>query len=146
MDTEHPEVVLDGEDHDMAKRLLDAFDNASDQDKITWAVDGRGRRVAAIVPVDVAEYHDQVIAGVLGSSRHVLYRDVLRELDKVEDKCALCTHVKIAHTSLLPAPPEPRDTVDCSMCADGKCRTPAAVYQRDLETAARAGLLSTRHR
>lgn len=33
--------------------LSDAIDAASDQDQITWLTD-RGRRIAAIVPVDVA--------------------------------------------------------------------------------------------
>jgi hypothetical protein len=34
--------------------LGDAVDNASDQDRVTWLTD-HGKRVAAIVPVDLAE-------------------------------------------------------------------------------------------
>lgn len=36
------------------EKLLDAIDLASDQDTVTWLTES-GRRVAAIVPVDVAE-------------------------------------------------------------------------------------------
>jgi hypothetical protein len=38
-------------------RLRDAIDLASDQDRMTWLTSG-GKRVAAIVPVDVAERGD----------------------------------------------------------------------------------------
>jgi hypothetical protein len=38
------------------QRLLDAIDLASDQNQGTWLLD-HGRRIAAIVPVDVAEAH-----------------------------------------------------------------------------------------
>lgn len=47
-------------------RVTDAIDAASDQDRITWLAD-RGKRIAAIVPVDVAEYHEQMIADVLAT-------------------------------------------------------------------------------
>lgn len=51
---------------EMARReLVDAVDAASDQDKITWLVDQDGRKIAAVVPVDVAEAHERQIAGVL---------------------------------------------------------------------------------
>lgn len=46
--------------------VLDAVEAASSQDKITWLTD-RGRRVAAIVPVDVAEHHENTIAAVLAT-------------------------------------------------------------------------------
>jgi hypothetical protein len=123
-------------------RMTDAIDAASDQNKITWLTGDSGRRIAAIVPVDVAEWHDRDN----GSGQPELYCDVLRGLEHSTDECGLCGHVKLAHTSVLPAPREPRGTVDCAMCADGKCRTPAAAHKRDLEAAAQAGLLSSRRR
>jgi len=43
------------------EQLRDAIDNASDQDRVTWLTD-HGRRVAAIVPADVAE-HLEVTGG-----------------------------------------------------------------------------------
>ena len=36
--------------------ILDAIDAASDQDTITWLTNA-GKRIAAIVPVDVAEHY-----------------------------------------------------------------------------------------
>lgn len=41
--------------------LRDAIDLASDQDTTTWLTDG-GKRIAAIVPVDVAEAGDSILA------------------------------------------------------------------------------------
>lgn len=49
--------------------LQDAADLASDQDQLTWIVRG-GRRIAAIVPVDVAEYHEQLVASALPVIQH----------------------------------------------------------------------------
>lgn len=43
-----------------------ALDNASSQDKITWVMSD-GQRIAAIVPVDVAEYHEEMIRKVLAT-------------------------------------------------------------------------------
>ncbi len=40
----------------LLENLEDAIDRASDQDGITWLT-SRGKRIAAIVPVDVAEHH-----------------------------------------------------------------------------------------
>lgn len=48
--------------------LLDAVDLASDQDTITWLTDN-GRRIAAIVPVDVAETHEAWMANVLATAQ-----------------------------------------------------------------------------
>jgi hypothetical protein len=39
---------------DLLEALQDAIDLASDQDKMTWLL-GRGKRIAAIVPVEQAE-------------------------------------------------------------------------------------------
>jgi hypothetical protein len=50
----------------IADALYDAIDAASDQDTITWLTDG-GKRVAAIVPVDVAEREEATIAAVLAT-------------------------------------------------------------------------------
>lgn len=44
--------------------LLDAVEAASSSDTLTWLTD-RGRRVAAIVPVDVAEAHEAWLERVL---------------------------------------------------------------------------------
>lgn len=44
--------------------LLDVVDLASDQDEGTWLTDA-GKRVAAIVPVDVAEAWEQATADLL---------------------------------------------------------------------------------
>ena len=43
--------------------LGDAIDNASDRDRITWLV-SEGRRIAAIVPVEVAEHYTRMLSGV----------------------------------------------------------------------------------
>ena len=37
------------------RKLIEAIDLASDQGQVTWLTDG-GKRIAAIVPVDVAEH------------------------------------------------------------------------------------------
>jgi hypothetical protein len=50
--------------------LFDAIDAASDQDRITWLTDRTGKRLAAIVPVDVAEDHEQLVASVLPVIQH----------------------------------------------------------------------------
>lgn len=51
-------------EEDLAAALEDALVDASDQDQITYIMRS-GRRVAAVVPVDVAEEHDRKIAEVL---------------------------------------------------------------------------------
>ena len=45
--------------------LRDAIDNASDQDRITYLLSGRGKRIAAIVPVEVAERHEAELDALL---------------------------------------------------------------------------------
>jgi len=45
--------------------LADAIDLASDQDQPTWIYDSAGGKVAAIVPVEMLEYYQQMLAGVL---------------------------------------------------------------------------------
>jgi hypothetical protein len=47
-------------------RVADAIDLASDQDKITWLTVG-GKHIAAIVPVEVAEAHERMMAKVLAA-------------------------------------------------------------------------------
>lgn len=60
MGTEEPEVDVSmlgrvtGDGEETASAIQDAIDNASDQDRTTWITD-KGRRIAAIVPVDYAE-------------------------------------------------------------------------------------------
>jgi hypothetical protein len=52
--------------------FADAVDRASDQDGITWLVDGpSGRRIGAIVPVDVAEDHQ---ASMAAAAEHAFRR------------------------------------------------------------------------
>jgi hypothetical protein len=46
-----------GRPEDLSGDIADAIDLASDQDQITWLTD-HGKRVAAIVPVDVADNGD----------------------------------------------------------------------------------------
>jgi hypothetical protein len=41
-------------DGNVTDQIADAIDLASDQDKVTWITEN-GKRIAAIVPVDVAE-------------------------------------------------------------------------------------------
>ena len=46
--------------------LMNAIEAASDQDQMTWLTEN-GKRVAAVVPVDVAEAHEQWMASVLAT-------------------------------------------------------------------------------
>jgi hypothetical protein len=45
----------------------DAVEGAASQDTSTWITDSDGRRIASIVPVDVREYHDQMISSVMAT-------------------------------------------------------------------------------
>ena len=47
--------------------LLEAAGSARDQGRFTWLTEN-GRRVAAIVPVDVAEHEEQRRAGAAGTT------------------------------------------------------------------------------
>jgi len=47
--------------------FIDATEAAASQDRWTWIVDADGKRVAAIVPVDVAEAHDAMVERVLAT-------------------------------------------------------------------------------
>jgi hypothetical protein len=49
-------------------QMTDAIDNAADQDNITWLVE-KGKRVAAVVPVDVAARYEEAMT-VMVSGRH----------------------------------------------------------------------------
>ena len=49
--------------HEAAKKVQDAFDLASDHDRITYFL--RQKRIAAIVPVDVAEEHERQIEAAI---------------------------------------------------------------------------------
>lgn len=52
------------------EKLHDTIDSASDQDRITWLTEA-GKRIAAVVPVEVAEYYEQMLAGTLAvAGRH----------------------------------------------------------------------------
>jgi hypothetical protein len=65
-----PELELEGKvPEDGWDELQDAIDLASDQDTVTWLTRD-GRRVAAIVPADVAGDHERRIAEVLPVIRH----------------------------------------------------------------------------
>lgn len=141
------EVIIDGSDRDLARALVDAIDNASDQDRITWLTTAAGKRIAAIVPVDVAESHEQMIATVMRTPvGRIVVLDELRGFGALHTgPCLLCGHGRRAHTHNGETP-EPRPEVDCQMCQDGKCRTPAAKTQHELVVAARSGLLSRRYR
>jgi hypothetical protein len=55
---------LDIDSDDFHQDTESAVDAASSQDKITWLTEG-GKRIAAIVPVDVAEAHEADIRLVL---------------------------------------------------------------------------------
>jgi hypothetical protein len=50
--------------------FIDAVEGAASQDQSTWITDADGRRIASIVPVDVREYHDQMIERVLTGRHH----------------------------------------------------------------------------
>jgi hypothetical protein len=58
---------LDIDLNEVGGRVLDAIDSASDQGKTTYLRGANGKRIAAIVPVDVAEEHDQQIAEILAT-------------------------------------------------------------------------------
>jgi hypothetical protein len=45
-------------------KMADTIDLASDQAEGTWLL-YEGKRIAAVVPVDVAEWHEQMVANVL---------------------------------------------------------------------------------
>jgi hypothetical protein len=66
-------------DEELAEEVQDAADLAGAQDRKTWLASS-GKRIAAIVPVDVAEYHEQMVADVLatefGPGEPVRYPDV----------------------------------------------------------------------
>jgi len=47
-------------DYECRQELADAIDLASDQGQHTWLTDGDGKRIAAIVPADVAEREEQL--------------------------------------------------------------------------------------
>jgi hypothetical protein len=47
------------------RKVQDAFDNASDQGRTTWIEDG-GKRICAIVPVDVAEADELAMSLITG--------------------------------------------------------------------------------
>jgi hypothetical protein len=58
-------AVSDDESPDLAK-LMEAIEAASSQDRTVWLTE-RGQRIAALVPVDVAEYHEEMIRKVLST-------------------------------------------------------------------------------
>jgi hypothetical protein len=58
--------ITAGDGDELAEEVCNAVEAASSQDKITWVTD-HGQRVAAIVPVDVAEAHEQMIEKVLST-------------------------------------------------------------------------------
>jgi hypothetical protein len=47
--------------------LQDAIDNASDQDVITYIIGLQGTRIAAIVPVEVAEKYEADLSAVVAA-------------------------------------------------------------------------------
>lgn len=59
-------AVADDEGPRIFEDLRDAAESASSQDRITWLTD-KGQRIAAIVPVDVAEAHEAMIERVLST-------------------------------------------------------------------------------
>jgi hypothetical protein len=78
-------------------RVSDAIEAAASQDGITWLTEG-GRRVAAIVPVDVAEHHGQVIAEVLATPvgkrhREVKFPDVRVKLTGTDSSTGAILHL-----------------------------------------------------
>jgi len=53
---EMPDEIEITETEDDWVEVVDAIDAASDQNRVTWLKDGQGKRIAAIVPVDLAEF------------------------------------------------------------------------------------------
>ena len=53
---------------DYQAQMTDAIDNAADQGSITWLTE-EGKRVAAVVPVDVAARYEEAMT-VMVSGRH----------------------------------------------------------------------------
>jgi hypothetical protein len=64
---EDQELRVDDHGNADPSEFIDAVDRASDQDGKTWITDGLGTRLAAIVPVDVAEYHETMTRRVLAT-------------------------------------------------------------------------------
>lgn len=70
MDKKTPELRLDSFGNADPSEFADAVDLASDQDTKTWILDTDGRRIAALVPVEVAERDEQWIADLLATPAH----------------------------------------------------------------------------
>jgi hypothetical protein len=66
---ESPELVTDANGRPDPDKFTDALDAASDQDRITWITDPDGRRIAALVPAEVAQYHEDMLSRVLSEPR-----------------------------------------------------------------------------
>lgn len=58
--TDQQQTVSMTDPYDLAGELLDVIDLASDQDKPTWVMRD-GKRVAAVVPVEVLEHYDELV-------------------------------------------------------------------------------------
>jgi len=82
--TEHAELNPETLDHDeFEEQVKNAFDLASDQGQCTL-IKPAGKRIAAIVPVDMLEEHDRQLDRVLSTPLPVLpYRGEDFEHDKV---------------------------------------------------------------
>lgn len=137
---EHETLSIDDFDGD----ILNAIDNASDQGRPTWLTDGSGKRLAAIVPVDVLEAADRQLAEVMATAVGSGFLDAIRANGPTSD-CSLCAHQGVAHRNPFNGKGE-YDEMDCLMCPGGKCRTPAGARAHQAEVAARSGAMSRRWR
>jgi hypothetical protein len=82
--TEHETVALSEIYGESYENFMAAFDSASDQGKCSWITGPDGRRIAALVPVDVLEEHDRQLDRVLSTPLPVLsYRGEDFEHDEV---------------------------------------------------------------
>lgn len=65
--SEARELRIDQHGNVDAREFADAVEGAASQDRDTWVADAEGRRIAAIVPVDVAEAHEKLVERVLST-------------------------------------------------------------------------------
>jgi hypothetical protein len=67
---EAPELVTDANGVPAPGKFTDALDLASDQDQSTWVTDPDGRRLAALVPVEVLEFYQSALMTEPPRGRH----------------------------------------------------------------------------
>lgn len=65
-----PKLATDENGRPDPGEFADALDAASDQDRSTWITDPDGKRIAALVPVDVLEHYQGLLTTAVRGRRH----------------------------------------------------------------------------